>query len=318
MHIKQSNINSVYVKYNAKIRALPIGGLICLSSSPMFSDKIIALKQTNMTLLVISYSVFIKNVSYVAVECVDYMYIRNRYIYMHMSTEAPNVSTSILLDYTSYSQIEWRYIRNMLGKAAVSPIVMHNDFFDTAIRHLSMFDLSDFKSTFLMFLQFGASNISINCFSRNMYTFIRLIVRSRTVFNVCIVDMLSQFEDTDYNSQEDIEQIDWSELDDDEEYKASIIASEASNFALEQELSVAGVRLLNNVYSLSNMSFFLNFSYLEAYNNVSTFISLFKILLLSNLAYFVQYVWLESQLYALLCYKCTNSIFINEQIHYYY
>lgn len=74
---KQSNVYSVSIKAAAKIRAIPIGGLICISSSPMFSDKIIALKQSNMTLLVISYNVLRNNVSYVAVECVHNLNMLN-------------------------------------------------------------------------------------------------------------------------------------------------------------------------------------------------------------------------------------------------
>lgn len=97
---------NIHVKYNVKLRSLPIGGLICLSSSTTFSDKIVALKQDNTTLVVISDRVFCRSVSYVALECAHYLHFENRYLPLHVSTEAPTLSTSILLDYTSYSQTE--------------------------------------------------------------------------------------------------------------------------------------------------------------------------------------------------------------------
>ncbi len=106
--MKQSKKNRTLnnIKYAAKIRALPIGGLLCIQSAPMFSDKILALKQNNMTLLVISYGVCVKGVSYVVAECIHHFYMRHRYVHLHVMTEAHNISESILVDYTSYSQLE--------------------------------------------------------------------------------------------------------------------------------------------------------------------------------------------------------------------
>lgn len=192
-----------------------------------------------------------------------------------------------MLDYTSYSQMDWRYVRNMLGKAAVYPIVIHTDFFDTAVRNLHMFNLRGLKSTFLMCLQFCSINISTNYAFLNMYDFLQSILRSRTVFNL-YSNTLSEAEYSDSDSQEDVTQLDID--DDDEEYKASIIASDTSNLALEQQLSVAGLRLLNNIYSLSDVSIFLNFSYLQFYYNLYVFLHMFFMMLLSNFVYFVHYV----------------------------
>lgn len=169
---------------------------------------------------------------------------------------------------------------------------MHSDIFDSVVRHLSMFDLCGLKSTFLMFLQFCVSDISFYVFRRQLSTFLRLIVRSRTVFNTYTIDRLLKIDDIDENDIADVEseQTDLSEIDDDEEYKASIIASEVSNIALVQQLSTAGVRIHNQVYSLVNISMFFNYSYIQFYATLHVFCYLFIMSLLFNLVYFIHYV----------------------------
>ena len=95
-----------YVKYNAKLRALPIGGLLCVSSAPMFSDNIIALKQSNTLLVVIYPNVIYKSAAILVLDCMPHMHVLNRHLQMHWSTDAINIATSILLDYTSFSLID--------------------------------------------------------------------------------------------------------------------------------------------------------------------------------------------------------------------
>lgn len=150
----------------------------------------------------------------------------------------------------------------------VYPIVVHNDIYDTLVRNLNMFDLSGLKSTFIMFLKYASYNISLISLSSNLFQILQLLVRSRNILNVYTTDMLDHVDDTDSS----VEQLDLSELNDDDEYKAAVLSIEASNFALEQQLSVAGMLLHNQMYSISNMLVILNCSYLDLYKKYSMFI----------------------------------------------
>lgn len=99
-----------YIKFYLRLKILPIGGLICLVSSPIDSDKSnsknIVLKEHTNRFCVLSYGVCHVTNSYIAAECVHYLYFTDKYVNLHISSDALNLDTSILLDYTSYSEID--------------------------------------------------------------------------------------------------------------------------------------------------------------------------------------------------------------------
>ncbi len=167
---------------------------------------------------------------------------------------------------------------------------MHHDFADTVVRHLHRFALSGMKSSFLMFLHSLYSNISTHSFCCTLYILLQSFMRSFTTNNFQITDVLSPMFDMELHSAVDVDPIDLPESDDDDEYKESIMALDASYLALEQQLSIAGVLLHNNVYSMLNVYMFLNISYIDQCVKLSDFFYFSFLLMRTLLAFFTYYV----------------------------
>lgn len=138
---------------------------------------------------------------------------------------------------------------------------MHYDFFDVLARNLYYNDIMHMKSTFLMMLDFVYSNISINSFLNNVCILTHIIMRSRTSHNMYVTDILLNYKKNETDASASNNAL--LNSDDDDEYKTSQLSLEASYFVLEQQLSVAGYVLYNNVCDFANIKTVIEFSYMS-------------------------------------------------------
>jgi hypothetical protein len=142
-----------------------------------------------MTLCVLSHPSLQNGTTYVIYDILHNVNLCNWHVELHATTDACNIAASLLLDYTSYSQVDWRYIRYVFGRGAVYATVVHSDFFDVVARSTNYFDIMNTKPTFIILLQFVYSNISINSFFSNIFILLQVLVRSRLPTNMYINDM---------------------------------------------------------------------------------------------------------------------------------
>jgi hypothetical protein len=107
MQIKKiSSLDFVFLKYHAKLCALPIGGIATLFSAPIYSDKILVFKQSSFELLVISHSVASSSRLYIVSDLKHMYSLSSGYFFFYNYSITNCLHTSIILDYESYSQIE--------------------------------------------------------------------------------------------------------------------------------------------------------------------------------------------------------------------
>jgi hypothetical protein len=96
--------NNCLLRNELKMRALPIGGMLSLSSAPMCSDKIRAFKQNSDTIFVAS-NIDAPFVCIVDDNVHNFM-LAAWHVYYNIPTDASNITASLFIDYTSYCQVD--------------------------------------------------------------------------------------------------------------------------------------------------------------------------------------------------------------------
>lgn len=100
----QQSSRTVYIKNHNKLCTLPIGCIACLCAAPMFSDKLIVIKKTNLYFVAFGYVGH--STLYIAAGQLHFVQFAGSLLTVARRTYDSTIASSILLDYLSYSQVE--------------------------------------------------------------------------------------------------------------------------------------------------------------------------------------------------------------------
>jgi hypothetical protein len=315
--IQHTICDLTFLKYHAKLSALPIGGIACLLAAPLFSDKIIVLKQTNVKLLVLSYNAIVCSTLYILHTYAHYIYFSSYIFFLNVPILSKNIANSIFLDYTSYSQMDWRYIRYTLGKAAMHTTVMHCSFFDLLLRNTNVANIDGIKPYFLLSLQGFFTTISIHSFFYSIFVLFRFLVRSRLIDNIYNSDIFLDIQEYDLD-ESDVDIVTDVNMDENVNINTMHIAQDDSSLMLEQQLRAVGLILYNSTYDLNTFFSFFSFCYLDFYKHIINYFTFFFFIFFYS--FFLHYKHVTLYIYFITCFshKLLFSKFQTYQLLYYY